>query len=988
MSNRNGVDNIPGLSLTDQLTIKNLEKILNDPKQTLETFDKILELITDKELLSERYTSNIYRVKGKDEDFILKELLENEKDVSALISKYIANKLGENYPKNLLKYYGNSKLSKNLSKKLDGDFSACAGMSSDNAEQCIIGNEVLTTGKPRVRNLAKKYKKLIRDLDILHELGVAHTDVKYDNLLRDGDEIYIADYDKVCRIKDIQAINQNVQSCSAEKMLLPTSYLPHSYYKDFKYKSEYDIYELAVTFYEIIMGKSFLESSEISTFLKNSQIYNQDNMDKIYSNKYNILVNDLTSILNDPSLDQDSRELLQFIIRTTDPKISSPSTGTQASTGTQVVSRTEKCDRNSKDPTIQLQCYETKSKKTGKSIIVPSYCDRILFNSKGDVTVTPIEYSSIYLNDDKYDSDHNGVYTMLKVQSKNIQQATGRTDTLNVFYMTLNQGDGHGDGVRGDTMELLEKFYKKIRNLDKQDIIILGLQEIQRLESIQDKNTSVPPFIKNLYQIIQFTHRLKFTKVYGMSKRKTGLFVFTSIEYNNIYKVTNPIDKCLRFFPEKLCPKSLLGVTVDFGLLSMNIYDTHLSFSQNSKDLGLSSRKKQLENVIQIIAERSNSQKNYINILGGDLNFRNSDKAVQPEQIITEFIKEIKNKNPKMNWEPIEGFKEPLTNGSYSFPPTCKYKTRKTKPELEISEPRLVQPVPPVIPVPVPQVSRDTMIPQQLPKNYPVTPQRVEQKKTPFQPPLEKVGPYSRTGYPPKQKDKKETNYVEMKGEPLPPKQEYDKMPQLRSDVIIEPRIMECKDDEFIEIINKEIKPRKEINIENIKTCQYTPLQKKYANLVNRAIVIGWNEMNQLEMNIKSQKEQIESLKENLKNVSKKSPESTMINLQIQEKEREILSLKKQIEDLEKACKDCQNINIQDIEEIPPPPPMPTKEIKPIPSSLSTVRGTAEQPTVIQKQTLMDALLKNIPPPSKELQEKLSERRKSVEEDDDDEWNE
>jgi hypothetical protein len=651
------------------LTLKQLDDILNNINFDLSAFSDYIP--SEGTVEDDDKRRKISSVRGKDNtNFILKEMKNELKDVSPLISKYIAT-TGKKYPERLLKYYGN--LDKNLSKKLSGDFSACLLRDKD-PKYCRGNGKELEIPYGRISFLAKNYKELIQSLNELHDLGLAHFDIKYDNLFHEKDKIYMADYDKSCRTKPLSSSNekinqqlQEIDDCETKirnKKDFPIEYVPFQIYIDQQYKDYYDFYELAITFYEIILGMKYMNKEEDKLIEK---MGNKEELRVLFEERYTDLKKRVLQWFKNVKTDEE-RNLLKFIIQFANP-FRIP------------------CDRNSKDP--NPDCYETMDKKTGDERIIPSYCDRILYNySRSDMSaiqeIKSKGYGSFYFEDPSHDSDHNAVYAQLEIQIKkrteeklsggNILtvELTGLIDKLAITYITLNQGSGLGDGEGANLL----RFQQLSEN---QDIIAIGLQEIQDKSPISPKSPLINR-LKNQLSKFELIH----SDIYGLPTRRVGLFIFVKTRKDT--KVSNAFEQCLVSSKiPLLCNKSMVGVTLSVNIgsnleLPINFYSAHLSFSRKEKDLGLKLRKEQLMKVIKKISEISKYQgQNYINILGGDLNFRKSDfPTIQSdEEVITKFIDENK-KNIKIEFE---SFKEPIDQ-LYSFPPTCKYKTNSKKKKL------------------------------------------------------------------------------------------------------------------------------------------------------------------------------------------------------------------------------------------------------------------------------------------------------------------
>ena len=558
-------------------------------------------------------------------------------DISPLISKYIANS-GMKYPERLMKYYGDQDLKKNLSKKLSGDFSACVLRYKDPKDCKVNGKELGSSPLDRISFLAKNYRSLILSLNELHNLGLAHFDIKYDNLFHEKDKIYIGDYDKSCRTRPLQSKNTKIEldkirECKTPSGQVPINYIPHQMFQDGIYKDEYDYYQLAITLYEIIFGLKYINEEELK---------NNSKKHDLLKTKYDELQQRLLGRIRDVK-SKEEKDLLNFIIQFANPF-------------------RKPCNRNgnSKEMIDNPDCYETKNKYSGKeNDIVPSYCDRILYNYYDDkknsiiANVEPKAYGSFYFEDPIYDSDHNAVYAQLRITvAIGIQNPP---QDLFLTYITLNQGWGLGDGEGAD----LTKFSELSKD---QDIVAIGLQEIQ------NKNV---PLIKKLASTLT-DFELKHSDVYGSSSKRVGLFVF--VKQGRKSKTSKGIQECLIDYKLGFnCNKSMVGVSLNVTLnksdiIYINIYTAHLSFSQRkNKTEDFNRRNKQFFKVLDKINEVSSKQEmNYINILGGDLNFRNDDlqKDVPPEEIL------LNN---------LGNFKEPLLGKTYTFPPTCKFKSDELK---------------------------------------------------------------------------------------------------------------------------------------------------------------------------------------------------------------------------------------------------------------------------------------------------------------------
>jgi len=639
----------------DSLTLVNLEKVLNDSTKGLESFNEYLSIDKSKKVkLNANDPRPIYTIKGDDNrDLVLKELPDennnNDLDISPLVSKYLADK-GE-YPERLVKYFGNNFYKKNLSKRFSGgDLTACT-----KSGNCVINNQNLTNHKQRISFLAKNYKELIKSLNELHKFGIAHVDIKSDNIFLEGDNMYIGDYDKSCRTRDLKSKNRNISKeinkiikCEDKKDKVPFAYMPYVFYEDKDgynpkdgYKPNYDFYELAITLYEIIKNapNNYLSIDEISTAQRNNKLK------ELFVAKYTDLKTFLLAWM--PHVDREEMELLKFIIAYAYPF---------------------SCNRTSTD--FNPNCYETVNKHTGENSIIPSYCDRIVYNyNEGYIkNIEPLEYGSLYINDTDFQSDHNIVFAKMKINFKEIVGVQIKR-SLSLIYFTLNQGSGLGDSESADMNPILEKC-------ENQDIIVFGLQEIQNNKDF---------FINNFYNKSKDYEKI-YSDIYGASKRKVGLFVFvkktTPIQIQQTFKTTTPIQQCLVVRPLGLfCNKSMVGVTLNINIsddkdkkewIYINLYSAHLSFSQKDKNFLLSDREQQLQSIIKTIQEISKIQEtNYINIIGGDLNFRNSDYNKDPESIVTDSM------NIYLG-EEKENFTEPFVdqkNKRYTFPPTCKYKT-------------------------------------------------------------------------------------------------------------------------------------------------------------------------------------------------------------------------------------------------------------------------------------------------------------------------
>lgn len=696
-------------------SLKEMEKIFEDKNKDLREFNYLFSDNSKykvNKILPKRINSTVSFIQfpGESEELVLKEMDEPREvgeiniDISPRISKLLSSKYGKQYPNNLLKYYGEETLTKNLSKKLDGDFSECAGRK--NAD-CEINGYILPSGKLRVKQLAKEYENLIESLNKLHEMGIAHRDIKFDNIFRDGEKFYIADYDKVCRNSKFtdKRYFDLIPPCDQKGARLPVSYIPPEFINnDHYYLNDFDFYQLAITFYEIIVNKPYITRNEFDNLVKvmNQNPNSSSQIMKDYFNKkYEILEFEMNQLMNQLDNNQE-KSLIMFILKHADPNyeysksLKQPIETVQSKTkGNKIknIEQQEKCDRNSK--ILNTNCYQTKSKVTGLDTIVPSYCDRILFNyetNKLISSVIPVDYNSLYLEDSKYDSDHNLVYSRITIDfekeyglaflDKLDSKRKRFQPYLNLIYVTLNQGEGIGDGANTEHLRVLYELFQD------QDLIIIGLQEIQpksKLEYIMSQKTI--PFIQTIEKDLKKDYKLFYSKIYGMAKRRTGLFVFVK-NFDNIIgldipkPVSNNIEKCLVGRPEKICNKSFIGATIKFRIesinkygykdLYINMYDTHLSFSQTSKDLAFSKRANQLQKIVGIMIERSKNQENHINILGGDLNFRNSDMNVGPELIITSLAKEVTDK-----FGAVTEFREPIQGNMYAFPPSCKLKTRK-----------------------------------------------------------------------------------------------------------------------------------------------------------------------------------------------------------------------------------------------------------------------------------------------------------------------
>jgi Asp-tRNA(Asn)/Glu-tRNA(Gln) amidotransferase C subunit len=334
------------------------------------------------------------------------------------------------------------------------------------------------------------------------------------------------------------------------------------------------------------------------------------------------------------------------------------------------------CNRNSTNPNENISnpdCCETTNKITGQENIIPSYCDRILYNYNPTSIINqvkPLEYGSFYFEDPSFDSDHNVVYAKMRINvSPDPQKAP---EDLFLTFVTLNQGLGLGDGEGAD----LNKF----KNLAKdQDILAVGLQEIQ-------SKRDVPLLISKLIQVLD-SFELKDYVINGGSNKRVGLFVFVK-KQSKTSKISKKIKECLVVNKPlfKSCNKSMVGLTLDVTILNdvihINLFTAHLSFSQKKNKIDdFNRRKNQLTKVINEISKISDKQvTNYINILGGDLNFRNDDLPghIKPEDILTSSGL-VNQKN----------FKEPMIGQTYTFPPTCKYRTspvKKTRRDVGISE--------------------------------------------------------------------------------------------------------------------------------------------------------------------------------------------------------------------------------------------------------------------------------------------------------------
>lgn len=655
----------------DLLTLKNLDKILTDATKGLDEFKGYIDNIpeSNKKLLNESQVRKIYSVTGdNNEELILKEMVESGEvkqniDRSPLITKYVASESKRKYPERLLKYYGDSSFTKSLSKRLSGDLSKCSGRSIESKE-CVINGKELDTYEVRIQFLTKNYKELIQALNELHDLGLAHADIKWDNVFVDQDRIYIADYDKSCRTRDLNTKNKKISSeinkitkCSDIKEL-PLSHIPYDQYiTPGGYKDRYDFYELAITLYEIIMAQPYLTKVEIDA--------TQDKQ-KLYEDKYFILKSYMDTLMSQVKT-KEEKELLNFIIQNAKPY-------------------TLPCDRNTEDPNVNLECYETKNKKTGDDSIIPSYCDRILYNYDPNGLyidkIIPKSYGSFSIDDPKYKSDHNAVYAQMMIQFKDVQ-VQNIIERLSLTYVTLNQGEGVGDDKNANLEPLLDKCRG-------QDIIVIGLQEIQS-RTISDKlSQKESPLVNRLSSQLGQSYSLIHSDIYGLPTRRVGLFVIVKTTISS--KLSDPMEKCLVTGIGITCNKSMVGATLEINInapnppsqipikIYLNLYSAHLTFSRKYKDLGLSKRIEQLGTVIKTIGERSMRQvNNYINILGGDLNFRNSDSDSPPEKIVTNIINEIitKAKGKKDKWSSaIQQFMEPLLGSTfvYSFPPSCKYR--------------------------------------------------------------------------------------------------------------------------------------------------------------------------------------------------------------------------------------------------------------------------------------------------------------------------
>ena len=685
-------------------SIEYLDSILLDKNKDLKDFNYLFEEPIQykvKKTLPKRKNSTVkfiqyegvpYEMALKEMDDITEVGQKQPIDISPRVSKIISNKFGKRYSENLLKYYGNDTLTKNIAKKLDGDFSTCAGIEQGD---CVMNGKKLSPGRERVKPLSSQYPKLFSALTDLHEAGFAHKDIKFDNIFKDKDKIVIADYDKACRNSNLKDRKYfDIKSCDYrdnDKTEHAIAYMPKQFLFDRYYWNEYDLYQLAITFYEIITNQSFIKLDEIKDLLNDPSI-TIDTINQFYQEKYQKLLNELTPIYNQmDKSDEEGKSLIQFIIDFANPDF-------DYSEG----NRTEiaKTCRNDKKHDICESCYETKNKYNGKEDILPSYCDRIIYNYSSFSSATnkpliqsvdPLEYNSYYLKDDKYDSDHNLVYAKLKIEFEKDQGGAIFSDSkyekqakilksLNIIYFTLNQGEGIGNGSNEQQLNDLIDLIKD------QDIIIFGVQEIQP-QSKKDYLSSQKtiPLIENLNIKMNRYYKQVYSKIYGLVKRRTGLFIF--IKQGIQLSDPTSFEKCLVSRPEKLCNKSIIGTTIQIKTnlspprpLHLNIYDTHLSFSQKSKDFGFSKRKEQLQNIVGMMVDKSKNQKDYINILGGDLNFRVTDSKETPESLITSLANQISKTN---------NFIEPFgPSNTFSFPPSCKFKTRKSisKAEAKIKE--------------------------------------------------------------------------------------------------------------------------------------------------------------------------------------------------------------------------------------------------------------------------------------------------------------
>lgn len=293
----------------------------------------------------------------------------------------------------------------------------------------------------------------------------------------------------------------------------------------------------------------------------------------------------------------------------------------------------------------------------------PSHCDRILYISRGVKTnnkcttisnlpssypdsntssniinIKQVEYNSFANDNIITQSDHDMVYSKYKLQINN--------DAYNILFITWNQAN--------KKIKFTESNYNNwntIMDLKSQHVIILSQQESDSKDVMQE----------TFIQVMEpkgFSSYATSTGVLGFHIRLTVL-----IKPNTGLTLLDKRSECTS---KLLCTKAISGISFvkkinsDKCKLMINFYGAHFPINTKKEDLGLSERKKALEQYASMVTKFHKNKKEVANIIhtidiiGGDLNFR----IVNNKDQLTEIIK---NKSiPE------------LTELEPTFPPTCK----------------------------------------------------------------------------------------------------------------------------------------------------------------------------------------------------------------------------------------------------------------------------------------------------------------------------
>ena len=326
-----------------------------------------------------------------------------------------------------------------------------------------------------------------------------------------------------------------------------------------------------------------------------------------------------------------------------------------------------------------MNLYDTYNNNKQLHNILPSYCDRIIFKRKTSniYDFNPIEYNSFY--DDMLDTaEHNMIYGKFNLKYNYDNMIKNFKSNLNIIYISFNNSKF---SEKIDMEALLNNMNKQMSILGN-DIVILALQDIQNYNKSKLKEKLLFDYLNDQAQ----KYTLIVDKFKGSPSSQIGLFVYIKSQLmgndQNKLVIDNKNEECFKL----ICKRSYVGYTLKFlyknyvGITSeicFNIINTHLSFDPDDNNLGFNERKEQLLKIIKYLNKINEKQTDYINILGGDLNFRLKSYSDNYDELYSD--PEINN-NLYLYFEPYmreKGILGKIPFNEMPFNPTCVFQSKE-----------------------------------------------------------------------------------------------------------------------------------------------------------------------------------------------------------------------------------------------------------------------------------------------------------------------